>query len=249
MLRINLLPAYIAEQKKTQAAWGWAITTLVVCAAVPLVYRFAVQDPDYTKTLAEATAADTAAKAVEATRLQVTEEKQKIAPIQAKVNFVKDIQFFNRFPGLIYRNVAKYTYNGAEYSSMAVQGDGLSINAFVPKLDDVGRFYLTLFGNPDIKALSIKAMPDWLQLQAMNQLPPDARRGFPIQVTAQLLHPLVPPTAPLPGAAGAGAAGGTIPGAGGSTMPPSGMGMDSGSAAPTGAGPGAPPDMMGKGGK
>lgn len=244
MLRINLLPAYIAEQKKTRATWWWAGSLLVVCVAGPLLARFAYQDPLYNSTLEAATAADLAAKKVEDTRQLASAEKAKVDPIQKKVDFVKDVQFFNGFPGLIYRNVAKYTYSAAEYSSMAVQGDSLTINAFVPKLEDYGRFYLTLFGNPDIKELSVKGLPDWVQLEQMNQMPPDARRGFPVQVTARLQHPLVPPVSPL-GQSGGGAGGG-FPGGGGA--PPMMGGMPGGGSMPGAASMGGGGPMMGKGG-
>ena len=187
MLRINLLPAYIAEQKKTSATWWWAGSLLAVCIAAPLIYRFAIQDPEYNRKVAEANTANEAALAVEETMAKTTTELQQIQPIQAKVDFVKNVQFFNRLPGLIYRNAARYTYRGVEYNSMAVEGDSLSISASVPKLEDVGRFYLTLFANPDIKALSIKGMPDYQGIQARKQLPPDAQRSFPIQVAAQLV--------------------------------------------------------------
>lgn len=241
MLRINLLPAYIAEQKKTRATWWWAGSVLAACIAAPLVYRFAFQDPKYDETLTAANNADTAAAAVEATEQKTKDELAKIAPIQAKVDFVKNIQYYNRFPGLVYRNVARYTYRGVEYNSMAVQGDSLSISASVPKLEDVGRFYLTLFGNPDLKALSIQGMPDWQRMQQIRQLPPDAQRGFPIQVAAQLIHNVVPPTAPVAGAAAAGMAGGMMgPGAmGPGAMGPGAMGPGGDGGMPPAAGGGA----------
>jgi hypothetical protein len=241
MLRINLLPAYIAEQKKTRATWWWAGSVLAACIAAPLVYRFAFQDPKYNETLTAANNADTAAAAVEATEQKTKDELAKIAPIQAKVDFVKNIQYYNRFPGLVYRNVARYTYRGVEYNSMAVQGDSLSISASVPKLEDVGRFYLTLFGNPDLKALSIQGMPDWQRMQQIRQLPPDAQRGFPIQVAAQLIHNVVPPMAPIAGAAGmaGGMTGGMPPGMGSGGMSGSmGPGGMSGSMGPGAMGPG-----------
>lgn len=241
MLRINLLPAYIAEKKKKNAHIFWAVALPIVCIAAPLIYRFIPQEQAYNDIKAKADQADLDATAVETTEQNTKNELAKIAPIQAKVDFVKDIQFYNKFPGLVYRNVARYTYRGVEYNSMAVQGDSLSVSAFVPKLDDVGRFYLTLFANPDIKALSIKGMPDFQTIQAMKQLPPDARRGFPIQVSAQLIHNVNPPSAP-----GGGGAGGAMGMMGGGGMPPMGM---SGSMPPGGMSGSMPPDgMAGKGG-
>ena len=241
MLRINLLPAYIAEQKKTRAAWVWAGSALAICIAAPLVYRFGFQDPLYQQTKNNADAADAAALEVETTEQKTKDELAKIQPIQAKVDFVKDIQYYNRFPGLVYRNVARYTYRGVEYNSMAVQGDSLSISAVAPKLEDVGRFYLTLFGNPDIKALSIQGMPNWQDMQQRSQLPPDAQRGFPIQVAAQLIHNVTPPGPPTGGAAG----GAGMPGGAGMSGMPSGAmmgpGGGMGSDGPAAAGAPAPP--------
>ena len=244
MLRINLLPAYIAVQKKTRATWWWAGSLLAVCIAAPLVYRFAVQDPLYNDTVNKANEANAAALLVEDTTAKTQTELQKIQPIQAKVDFVKSVQFYNTLPGLIYRNVARYTYRGVEYSSMAVQGDSLSINASVPTLKDVGRFYLTLFGNPDIKALSIKGMPNYQTMEAIRQLPPDARRGFPIQVAAQLVQNVSPPSAPT--GAGGGGMGGMGMGSGmGSGMMSSGMSMMPPGAGSAGPGAGAPTDSGG----
>jgi hypothetical protein len=237
MLRINLLPAYIAEQKKKRANLVWAGALLATFIAAPLVYRFTMQEKTYNDTKALADQADLDATAVETTEQNTKNKLAEIAPLQAKVDFVADIQFYNKFPGLVYRNVARYTYRGVEYNSMSVQGDSLSVNAFVPKLEDVGRFYLTLFGNPDIKALSIKGMPDWRTMQAMKQLPPDARRGFPVQVSAQLIHNVTPPSAPAGGAGGMGGAMGMM----GGGMPP---GMMSGSLSGSGMPPGG---MSGKG--
>lgn len=229
MLRINLLPAYIAEQKKKKAHLFWGIALPVVCLAAPLIYRFVPQEQWYNDIKAKADQADMDATAVETTEANTKTELAKIQPIQDKVDFVKNIQFYNRFPGLVYRNVARYTYRGVEYNSMSVQGDSLSISAFVPKLEDVGRFYLTLFGNPDVKALSIKGMPSWQTIQQMKQLPPDAQKGFPVQVAAQLIHSVNPPSPPVGGAGGGGGGGMMGPGMMGpggmsGSMPPGGMG-------------------------
>jgi hypothetical protein len=236
MLRINLLPAYIAEQKKKKANLVWAFLLPAVCIAAPLIYRFVPQEQAYNDIKAKADQADTDATAVETTESNTTAKLSEIQPLQAKVDFVKDIQFYNRFPGLVYKNVARYTYRGVEYNSMAVQGDSLSVNAFVPKLEDVGRFYLTLFGNPDIKALSIKGMPNWQTMQAMKQMPPDAQRGFPIQVAAQLVHSVNPPVPPAGGAAGGGMGAGMSGMMSGSMPPGAMMGGGGGGGIPGGAG-------------
>ncbi|MFM7323166.1 MAG: PilN domain-containing protein [Armatimonadota bacterium] len=250
MLRINLLPAYIAEQRKTRMAW--VATGFGVAAVVGglIGYEFAYLQPKVSEMTQQAQKADSEASAVEKLEQDAKNELAKIQPIQAKVTFVKGVQYFNLLVPQIYRNVARYTYNKVEYSSMNASGDTLTINAMVQDLSDVGRFYLTLFANPDITALSIKGMPGWPNATtASNPLPgegnvnPD-RGGFPLGVTAKLAQAVAPPAfAGAPAAAGGGMGG--MMGAGGAPMM---GGMMSGGMAggmPGGAGGGS---MGGSGG-
>lgn len=246
MLRINLLPAYIAEQRKTKMAW--VVTgTGVAAVVVGLVgYQFGYLQPQVAKMTQEATDADTAASAVEALEQKAQGEIAKIAPLQAKVTFVQGVRYFNLLVPQIYRNVAKYTYNRVEYSAMNASGDTLQISAMVQNLSDVGRFYLTLFANPDITAISIKGMPGWpnnasqtTPLPGSGNVNPN-RAGFPLAVTAKLAKTVTPPAF-----AGAAAPGGGMGGSmmGGMSGPM--MGGMSGMMGPGGAGGGS---MGGSGG-
>jgi len=250
MLRINLLPAYIAEQRKTRMAW---VATGVGVAAVVgglLGYQFGYLQGQVNQMTEQAQQADAEATAVEKLESDAKAEIAKIQPIQAKVTFVKGVQYFNLLVPQIYRNVARYTYNKVEYSSMNASGTTLTINAMVQDLSDVGRFYLTLFANPDITALSIKGMPGWPNATtAANPLPgegnvnPD-RAGFPLGVTATLAQAVSPPSfAGAPAAAGGG--GGGMMGAGGAPMMGGMMSGGMSGGMPGGAGGGS---MGGSGG-
>jgi len=113
---------------------------------------------------------------------------------------------------------------------MAVNGDSLSINAYVQNLSDVGKFYLTLFANPDIKSVSISALPGWpnatsqtVGLPGEAPLDPNAN-GFPLQVSANLVLPVAAPVPPGGGGAAAGGGGfGGMMGGSGSMMGGAGM--------------------------
>jgi hypothetical protein len=234
MLRINLLPAYIAEQRKTKMAW--TLTGIGVAAVVGglLGYQFGFLQPQVAKMTQEATDADTEAQAVEALGQKADGELAKIAPLQAKVTFVQGVRYFNLLVPQIYRNAAKYTYNKVEYSSMNASGDTLSISAMVQDLSDVGRFYLTLFANPDITAISIKGMPGWPNAASQSTpLPGEGnvnpnRGGFPLAVTAKLAQSVSPPSfagAAAAGGMGGGMMGGMSGGMGGAMMGPSMSGM------------------------
>jgi len=257
MLRINLLPAYIAEQRKTKMAWTFTGIGVAAVVGGLLGYQFAFLQPQVARMTQEATDADTAAQAVEGLEQQATGELAKIAPLQAKVTFVQGVRYFNLLVPQIYRNVAKYTYNKVEYSSMNASGDTLAISAMVQDLSDVGRFYLTLFANPDITAISIKGMPGWPNATSQSTpLPGEGnvnpnRGGFPLAVTAKLVQTVSPPS--FAGAAAAGGMGGGMMGgmggmSGGGMMGPSMSGMmgpgGAGGGSMGGSGGGAGPQAM-----
>ncbi len=225
------MPAYIAEQRKTKAAVVGTVAGVVAVIGGLLGYQFGYLVPSVNTMIEEANAADADAKIVEGIEAETTSTLELIKPLQDKVNFVKSVQFHNVLVPQIYRNVAKYTYRKVEYSSMAVNGDSLSINAYVQNLSDVGKFYLTLFANPDIKSVSISALPGWpnestqtVGLPGEAALDPNAS-GFPLQVSANLVLPVVAPTPP----GGGGGAGGGFSGMmGGSGSMMGGAGMRGG---------------------
>ena len=238
MLRINLLPAYIAEKRLTRMTTiATVLCALVVVGAVLAHYISAVQAANDMEQ--QANDADAAARIVEDIQSAATTKLAEIQPIQAKVDFVKGVQTYNLLVPEIYRNVAKYTYRKVEYNSMNVNGDTLQVSAYVQNLADVGRFYLTLFANPDIKALSIKGIPGWPNASSQNvPLPgqgvPDPNSGgFPLAVTAQLMNPVA---APAYGGAGGAQGGGGMPSMGGMGGRPGGMPM---MGAPMGGGGGS----------
>jgi len=248
------MPAYIAEQRKTKAAVVGTVAGVVAVIGGLLGYQFGYLVPSVNTMIEEANAADADAKAVEAIEAETTTTLSQIKPLQDKVNCVKSVQFHNVLVPQIYRNVAKYTYRKVEYSSMAVNGDALSINAYVQNLSDVGKFYLTLFANPDIKSVSISALPGWpnastqtVGLPGEAPLDPNAS-GFPLQVSANLVMPVVAPAPPGGGGAAGGAFGGMM---GGSGSMMGGAGMRGGGGpmmgAPMGGGGGAAAGSKGGG--
>jgi hypothetical protein len=250
MLRINLLPAYIAERKKTQLAWWLAGGTAALLCAIPAVYALVVQSPAYSKILGEATEANATADQTRKAQADATEERSKIDPIKKKVEFVKNVQYYNTLPGQIYRNAARYTDKDVEYNSMQVAGDTLQISAFVPSLENYGRFFITLFQNPDVKGVSVKGLQGWPSQQAGSGTATGAtgeiRRGFPVAVTAQLKGSVLPPAPPVsPAGGGAGGGFGGMMGGGGMSGSMGGGMMGGGGMRGGGASMGGPPAGMG----
>ncbi len=160
MLRINLLPAYIAERRKIRAtiagfAAGFAATLVLLGAW-------------YATLQTQVTAREQAANEQERLAGEVTQIEQEaqnirteVTPILQKKEFVDGVLFYNTLRPKIFRQAAAYTYRNIEYSAMAVEGQTLSIQAFGRNVSDVGRFLITMFGNPDLRAVSVAGVPGW----------------------------------------------------------------------------------------
>ena len=172
MLRINLLPAYIAERRKTKTATFASIALFaLVCASLLFVYMGKAA----AVTAKEQEATDEEAKQAEVVTIKskTTQIRTQIAPLQDKVTFVKNVKFYNTLAPRIYRNAAKYTIRQVEYNSMNIAGSALTIGGFVSgddgkgnssgkqSVENFGRYLITFFGNPDITALSVAGLPGY----------------------------------------------------------------------------------------
>ncbi len=215
-LRINLLPAYIAETRRTKMAIA-AFSTLFVLAAAGSTFYYSVRQAETTKLEGEAndmeqqaTAATTKLNGVKA---EATALRAQIAPIQDRVSFVKQVQFYNTWVQKIYRRAARYTDSKVEYSSMAVTGGTLAMTGYVtgesdPKLgssavDNLARYLITFYGNPDVTAVTVSGPPGWQRpsdsSQSVNPLAQQSAaspKGFGFSVNATLLKPLQRPELP-----------------------------------------------------
>ncbi|MES2460211.1 MAG: hypothetical protein V4671_06490 [Armatimonadota bacterium] len=172
MLRINLLPAYIAERRKTRTAIALSTAAFaLVCAG--LLFFFVTLSSQVAAKEQEATDEEAKQAAVEAIKSKTSQIRTQIAPLQDKVNFVKNVRFHNTLAPSIYRNAARYTIRQVEYNSMRIAGSTLTIGGFVSgegakgeptgkqSVQNFGRYLITFFGNPDITALSVAGLPGY----------------------------------------------------------------------------------------
>jgi hypothetical protein len=241
MLRINLLPAYIAEQRKVRAAIVASALLFLVVTGLGLGYVYGVLTPDIQRTKMAADDMRVKAEKEAATEAATAALLAQIKPLKDKVDFVELVQYHNIIRQKIFRQAARYTYRKVEYNAMAVTGNTLSISANVSSLSDIGRFYILMFGNPDVTAVSISGVPDWATVQKTRPViipggPPPAPPQYAIQMNATLVQGVVAPSLPatlLGGSVG----GGGMPGySGGSSMPGAPMPMGSGGPMPMGSG-------------
>ena len=217
MLRINLLPAYIAERQKVRNAIIGSVAFFLIVVGGMLGYQFGMAQPELDKRTAEADAKQTEADNEQKFEQETTTIRTQIKPLQDKVDFVNNVRFYNTLRPRIFRNAAAYTYREVEYNSMSVNGNTLAISGYVKSLADMGRFYITFYGNPDVTAVSVGDLPGWTNDGSAGQgLPgqrPATQRGFPIGLTATLAKPVGRPSLPASLLEAAGGGAGAAPGA------------------------------------
>ena len=177
MLRINLLPAYIEERKKTRNVIIGVVAGVLAVIAALSFYTWGVLSPAVAAQQAAADEQEKLAKEVQTIQADAENILAEAKPITDKSDYVKQVRFYNTLRQNIYRRVAQYTYKEIEYSAMTAGGQTLQLSAYAKKLSDVGRFYIQLFGNPDLSAVSISGIPGWPKGQAGGG--GGGGRGFP----------------------------------------------------------------------
>lgn len=213
-LRINLLPAYIAETRNTKLAIG-AFSALFVVAVAGSLFYYTVRQGQTTEMEAKADdmeqQATKATNEVNAIKAEATKLRNQIAPIRERVDFVKQVRFYNTWVQKIYRRAAKYTDSRVEYSSMAVTNGTLAMTGYVTAgpqpnqtaVDNLARYLITFYGNPDVTAVSVTGPPAWQRPSqaSVNPLEPQANTtpatGFSFSVNATLLKALQRPVLPV----------------------------------------------------
>ncbi len=227
MLRVNLLPAYLGEQKKRTTQYVLAGLLLTAVVGAMLGWHFGQVKPAELKMAEEAADADRRATEVETLRSKNDAEEATIAPLKAKVNFVKQVRWYNGLRPRIFEQAARYTDPRVEYNSMTVQGDTLAIKGRVKKLSDAASYYLAMSANPDVKAVGWKGIYGWPNTKTNQTIGPGQQAdpnaaGFDIDVVAQLTNSVAAPAPPGGGSSVGGAGGGG--GGGGVGGPPGGGG-------------------------
>lgn len=160
MLRINLLPAYINEKKKT--LWAIVGSSLLVAAVLGvMLFVWNHQKQEVEAREAAATQMELDAQAVTQLQADASAIRTGIKPITDKRDFIDQVLFYNQLRPRIYRRAARYTTNNVEFNSMTVSGQSLTISAFARRTSDIGRFLITMFANPDLSAVSVSGIPGW----------------------------------------------------------------------------------------
>jgi len=160
MLRINLLPAYVAQRRLT-ARLIIIFTVLVICAVVGPMAWYVTLPPQLNDWTTKATAAVADKAVLDGLDADATATTAKIGPIQAKLNFYDAAQQYNlQFPKL-YRTVAAYTAPQVTLSSMNISATTLTMTAYCPSIAVLNKYLAVMYQEPDIAKVSVTGFPGY----------------------------------------------------------------------------------------
>lgn len=184
MLRINLLPSYVAQRRLTRQI---AVASIALCAGIILVMLGMYEPlPGQIKSLSDqAAAAEAIKKTVEDLNTKTAAVQAQMPQYTDKTKFVTGVEAYNAYFPKLYRRVASYTVPGILYSSISCTGTSLSIDAYTPRLAVMSDYLAHMWNNPDLSAVSVSAFPGYKadytpskKTETLPQLPPGYEATF-----------------------------------------------------------------------
>lgn len=209
-MKINLLPGRVQGKSSLTAAWA-ALVLLIVAELAGLGFYQSTLRAREDQMSQELTTKQQQVTAVEAIGAQAREERAKVATIDTKVKFVKELTEYNDVRPDLFARTIEYTLDGVRYTSMNASQNLMQIGAWAPSLSDAGRYLLFMENSPDFSAVRISGVPGYPpggQTGAAASGGPGEAGAFP----GSGAQPLTSGGGPPPGMT---SGGGFAPGAGG----------------------------------
>lgn len=161
MIRIDLLPDYVAKRRLTiQLMFVFGILFVAITCSL-LAYNFVILAPQVASREALATDDESKQSALTALKTQATTTLSEIQPIQDKLQFVIDAANYNRSWVALYDQLARYTDPKLVYASAGVTGSAMAISAYTPNIEEVGRYLERMYQEPDFTVVTIDHLPGY----------------------------------------------------------------------------------------
>ena len=160
MLRINLLPSYVSQRRLTRKLVIGFSALFILCLAIPL-FLYVQASQQKARWEQEATAAEAGKSTTDGLRTQAQNTRSQIAPIQAKVDYVKAVHQHNNDIVTFWDTVSRYSDPKVIYSDAAVSGTTLTIKAYSPSLAEIGRYLQAMYQEPDFQSVGIDKLPGY----------------------------------------------------------------------------------------
>lgn len=161
MIRIDLLPAYVARRRLVGRFSIVFVLLFVLITGGLLSYNYFILVPTAEQKEDQATQAEAERKKIDGLKAQAAQIQSGIAPIQTKLDFIKAVQDYNRSWVTLYDTLARYTDPRVVYSSAAVSGTNLSVAAYSPSIEEAGLFLEEIYKEPDFSSVNIDHLPGY----------------------------------------------------------------------------------------
>ena len=159
MLRINLLPPYVQQRRLTKKLVPLFVAIFALCVAAPLALYFYQRGQLATLTQ-QANDAVAGKSKTDALKAQATTTIAQVAPIQAKLQFVEDCNDHIRQVVALWNRLADTTPKSSFiYTGASVSGTTMSIKAYSPSVEEVGRYLQTMYHEPDFVTVAVDHIP------------------------------------------------------------------------------------------
>ncbi len=159
MLRIDLLPKYVQQRRLTRRLVPLFLFIFALFVAVPLALYFYEKGQLATITQ-QANDAVTGKAKTDALKSQATTTISQVAPIQAKLQFVTDGDAYMRKWVALYNTLADTTPKSSFiYTGASVSGTTMSIKAYSPSVEEVGRYLQVMYHEPDFVTVAVDRIP------------------------------------------------------------------------------------------
>ena len=161
MLRINLLPAYVTQRRLTKRLSVFFVALFILCVALPLV-GYVSMKTHLNDVLQQADTAEAKKKATDDLKTLAATTIAQVAPIQAKLDFVAAVHKNPRDWVKLYNTLADTSPKSSFiYTDAAVSGATMSIKAYSPSVEEVGRYLQAMYHEPDFQTVAVDHVPGY----------------------------------------------------------------------------------------
>lgn len=144
-IKINLLPKSYYEKKAAQQLMALLLVILVLVVAGLFYYKMKVIDVEIADLNKKIEYANDIKAKVESLNAEVEARRAEVAYYTKRVDFMKSVLRFNNSIPSIFQDVAVWTYEKVQYTSISTDGSSVTISARARSLDDIGRYILNLY--------------------------------------------------------------------------------------------------------
>ena len=159
MLRINLLPTYVQQRRLTKRLVPLFVVIFALCVAAPLAAYFYERNRLSTLTQ-QANDAVSGKSKTDALKAEAANTVAQVAPIQAKLQFVEDCDDHIRQVVALWNRLADTSPKSSFiYTGASVSGTTMSIKAYSPSVEEVGRYLQAMYHEPDFVTVAVDHIP------------------------------------------------------------------------------------------